>query len=292
MSVDDLVSLFETHPIMLVVASLFIINMTLTGFEIILDVITKKQRRWKDSFANCLIFISHQLVEKTAFAALGFVALLPFYFLTPLDIPMTAWSWFFALLAADLTYYWMHRIEHKSRILWASHSVHHSSEDYNLTVGFRLSLIEGLFEWAFLIPMILIGFNPFQALVALLLVAQYQHWIHTERIGKLGILDEIFNTPSVHRVHHGSTSRHLDKNFGGILMIWDKMFGTYEREDSQVIYGLTRNIKTNNLIKIMLIEFLYIYRDVRKCRNNRDRLKIILGGLAWRPKYFNKRHTD
>lgn len=129
MTVDYLVSLFETHPIMLVVASLFIINMTLTGFEIILDVITKKQRRWKDSFANCLIFISHQLVEKTAYAALGFVALLPFYFLTPLDIPMTAWSWFFALLAADLTYYWMHRIEHKSKILWASHSVHHSSED-------------------------------------------------------------------------------------------------------------------------------------------------------------------
>jgi sterol desaturase/sphingolipid hydroxylase (fatty acid hydroxylase superfamily) len=286
--IDYLVSLFETHQIMLVVAALFVTNLAITAFEIMLDLLTSKERRWKDTLANCAIFFAHQVAEKTAFASIGFVALLPFYILTPLEIPMNVFTWILALIAADLTYYWMHRLEHKHRILWASHSVHHSSEDYNLTVGFRLSLVEGLFEWAFLVPMILAGFNPFQALVALVLIAQYQHWIHTERVGKLGWLDEIFNTPSVHRVHHGSNRQYLDKNFGGVLMIWDKLFGTFQREEEKVVYGLTRNIHTNNPLKITFIEFGNIWRDIRKCRNNRDRLKIIFGGLSWRPDYFSK----
>jgi sterol desaturase/sphingolipid hydroxylase (fatty acid hydroxylase superfamily) len=183
----------------------------------------------------------------------------------------------------------MHRLEHEHRILWASHSVHHSSNDYNFTVGFRLSLVEGFFEWAFLIPMILIGFSPFQAIVGLVLVAQYQHWVHTERVTKLGWLDEVFNTPSVHRVHHGSNHQYIDKNYGGILMIWDKIFGTFAREEEKVIYGLTRDINTNNPIKIVFIEFSNIWRDVKKCRTMGDRLRIIFGGLSWRPSYFNSK---
>ncbi|EPJ43176.1 MAG: hypothetical protein OFPI_44040 [Osedax symbiont Rs2] len=286
MTIDFLGSLFETHAIMWVVVTLFLFNLALTGFEIIIDLVTQKQRCWKDTVANCVIFVAHQLLEKTAIASLGFVALLPFYLITPAHIAMTTWSWIIALLVADFSYYWMHRTEHQHRILWACHSVHHSSKDYNLTVSFRLSLIEGLFEWMFLVPMILIGFNPFQAIVALLLIAQYQHWIHTERIGKMGWLDEVFNTPSVHRVHHGSNSQYLDKNYGGVLMIWDKMFGTFEREDEKVIYGLTCNINSNNPVKITLLEFSRIYTDVKKCRNNRDRLKIVFGGLCWRPSYF------
>ncbi|USG61118.1 sterol desaturase family protein [Sneathiella marina] len=286
MTIEHVVSLFETHPIMIGVVMLFVINLCLTGIEIALDLLTKKQRRWKDTAANCALFIFQQVIERTALASLGFVALLPFFIFTPLQIPMNLWTWILALLAADLSYYWMHRVEHQIRLLWASHSVHHSSQDYNLTVGFRLSFVDGLFEWAFLVPMILLGFNPFQAIVALVLVAQYQHWIHTERVGKLGWLDALFNTPSNHRVHHGSNSRYLDKNYGGILMIWDRMFGTFEREDEKVVYGLTRNIRTNNPVRIIFTEFGDIWRDIRKCRTARDRLKIIFGGLSWRPDYF------
>lgn len=286
MTIDNLVAFFELHQIMWIVATLFIINLTITGIEIVLDLVTSKERRWKDTMANLVIFVAHQVIEKTAFASLGFIALLPFFYLTPLSIPMTIGTWLLALLAADFTYYWMHRLEHEHRILWASHSVHHSSNDYNLTVGFRLSLVEGFFEWAFLIPMILIGFNPFQAIVGLVLVAQYQHWVHTERVTKLGWLDEIFNTPSVHRVHHGSNRQYLDKNYGGILMIWDKIFGTFAREEEEVVYGLTNDIKTNNPVKIVFIEFGNIWRDVKKCRTMGDRLRIVFGGLSWRPSYF------
>ena len=288
MSVETLVSLFDLHQVMLVVVSLFFINISITFFEIILDFTTKKERRWKDTLANCAIFVAHQVIEKTAFASVGFIALLPFYYLTPLTIPMTVWTWIFALLAADFTYYWMHRLEHEHRILWASHSVHHSSEDYNLTVAFRLSILEGFFEWAFLIPMILLGFNPFQAIVGLILVAQYQHWVHTERVGKLGWLDEVFNTPSVHRVHHGSNAQYLDKNYGGVLMVWDKLFGTFAREDEKVVYGLTHNINTNNPIKITFVEFGRIWRDLKKCKTFGDGLRIVFGGLSWRPSYFPK----
>jgi sterol desaturase/sphingolipid hydroxylase (fatty acid hydroxylase superfamily) len=288
MTIDYISSLFETHHIMMVVAALFLINFSITGFEIVLDLLTKKERRWKDTLANCAIFITHQVIEKTAFASLGFVALLPFFIMTPLHIPMTPWTWVLALLAADFTYYWMHRIEHEHRILWASHSVHHSSEDYNLSVGFRLSPVEGFFEWAFLVPMILVGFNPFQAIVTLVLVAQYQHWVHTEHIGKLGWLDEVVNTPSVHRVHHGVNSQYLDTNYGGILMIWDKIFGTFAREEEKVVYGLTSNINTNNPIKVIFIEFGRIWNDLKQCRSSRDGFKIVFGALSWRPKYFSK----
>ena len=289
MTIDTLVAFFELHQIMRVVAALFIINLSITGIEIVLDLVTSKERRWKDTMANLAIFVAHQVIEKTAFASLGFVALLPFYYLTPLSIPMSVWTWVLALLAADFTYYWMHRLEHEHRILWASHSVHHSSNDYNFTVGFRLSLVEGFFEWAFLIPMILIGFSPFQAIVGLVLVAQYQHWVHTERVTKLGWLDEVFNTPSVHRVHHGSNDQYIDKKYGGILMIRDKIFGTFAREEEKVIYELTRDINTNNPVKIVFIEFCNIWRDVKKCRTMGDRLRIIFGGLSWRPSYFNSK---
>jgi sterol desaturase/sphingolipid hydroxylase (fatty acid hydroxylase superfamily) len=285
-SVDALVTLFETAQIINLIGLIFLINLAITAIEITLDLLTRKQRRWKDSAANLAIFVATQLLERTAFASIGFIGLLPFYYLTPLEFPMTWWSWALALLAADFTYYWMHRFEHEHRILWASHSVHHSSQDYNLTVGFRLCLIEGLFEWAFLIPMILIGFNPFQAIIGLILMAQYQHWIHTERVHKLGWLDEVFNTPSVHRVHHGSNRQYLDKNYGGILMLWDKLFGTYQREVEEVTYGLTRNINTNNPVTINIAEFRNLWRDMRKCRTLGDKLRMCFGGLSWRPDDF------
>lgn len=186
----------------------------------------------------------------------------------------------------------MHRIEHERRILWAGHSVHHSSEDYNLTVGYRLAWVSSLYEWIFLIPMVLLGFNPFQAIICLVLVAQYQHWIHTERIHKLGWLDDVFNTPSVHRVHHGSNQQYLDKNYGGVLIIWDKLFGTFQREDDPVTYGLTENIETNNPVAINFVEYRNILRDMRQCRTWKDKLWICLGRLSWRPAYFRSDKTD
>ena len=292
MSFTRLISLFEGSQIMTFVAYFFIFNMSLIFIETLTDLITSKKRRWKDTGANFLIFLINQLLEKTVVGSVGVICLMPFHWLTPISLPMNLLTWILAFFAADLTYYWMHRIEHEQRILWALHSVHHYSKDYNLSVSFRLSIIEGLIEWIFLIPMILVGFSPFQAIVGLILVAQFQTWIHTERIGKLGWLDKIFNTPSVHRVHHGSNKKYLDKNYGGFLIIWDRIFGTYQKEEEQVIYGLTKDINTNNPLLINFIEFKSIIKDLKKCKSWKDRFKIIFGNLSWRPDYFKDKSNN
>jgi len=291
MSFTRLISLFEGSQIMTFIAYFFIFNISLIFIETLIDLVTSKKRRWKDTGANFLIFIINQLLEKTVVGSVGVICLMPFHWLTPFSIPMNLLTWVLAFFAADLTYYWMHRVEHEKRFLWALHSVHHSSKDYNLSVSFRLSIIEGLIEWIFLIPMILIGFSPFQAIVGLILVAQFQTWIHTERIGKLGWLDKIFNTPSVHRVHHGSNKKYLDKNYGGFLIIWDRIFGTYQKEEEKVIYGLTKDINTNNPLLINFIEFKSILKDLKKCKSWKDRFKIIFGNLSWRPDYFKEKSS-
>lgn len=267
------------------IAYFFVFNISLIFIEIVIDLMTSKKRRWKDTGANFLIFIINQILQKTVVGSIGVICLIPFHWLTPFSIPINLLTWVLAFFIADLTYYWMHRIEHEQRILWALHSVHHSSKDYNLSISFRLSIIEGLIEWVFLIPMILVGFSPFQAIVGLILVAQFQTWIHTERIGKLGWLDKIFNTPSVHRVHHGSNRKYLDKNYGGFLIIWDRIFGTYQKEEEQVIYGLTKDINTNNPLLINFVEFKSIIKDLKTCKSRKDRFKIIFGSLSWRPDY-------
>jgi sterol desaturase/sphingolipid hydroxylase (fatty acid hydroxylase superfamily) len=224
----------------------FVFNSSMILIEMIVDLLSSKKRLWQDTGANIVIFLLGQLMEKSLYGAVSLGALFSISTLVVYEIPMTWWSWALGLLAADFSYYWMHRIEHKHRILWASHSVHHSSQEYNLSIALRLSIVEGLFEWVFLLPMIFIGFNPLQAVVCLVFIAQYQTWIHTKSINKLGWLDEVFNTPSVHRVHHGSNRQYLDKNFAGILLIWDKLFGTFQKEEEEVIFGLTKSINTYN----------------------------------------------
>lgn len=291
MSIEEIINLFDTAAVLKLVAIFFVFNIAIIAIEMLLDFSTSTQRRWKDTGANIAIYFMGALTDKALISALALVGLLPFYLLLPYEIPMTPWTWVLSLLAADFTYYWMHRTEHEHRILWALHSVHHSSQDYNLSVSLRLSIIENAVEWIFLIPMILLGFNPFQALISLVFVAQYQTWIHTKRVGKLGWLDEVFNTPSVHRVHHGSNKQYLDSNYGGILMLWDKLFGTFQREQEPVIYGLTKNIHTNNPITINFIEFKHIWRDVKRCQTGKDRLNTIFGSLEWRPDYFHNDQT-
>ena len=288
MSFAKLISLFEEAGIMTFIGYFFLFNLLLITSEIIWDLIATKKRRWNDTLANISIFVMNQLLEKTILGSLGVIFLIPISMLSIYQIPLNMYTWIAAFFVADFTYYWMHRLEHEHRILWASHSVHHSSQDYNLTISMRLSIVEGLFEWIFLIPMVLVGFSPFQAIIGLVLVAQFQTWIHTEKIGKLGWLDEVFNTPSVHRVHHGSNNKYLDKNYGGFLIVWDKLFGTYQREEEKVVYGLTKNIETNNPITINFIEYKNIWKEVKRCKTLKDKLKIIFGNLIWKPEYFEK----
>ena len=183
-----------------------------------------------------------------------------------------------ALVAWDLLYYWSHRIQHEHRLLWGNHVSHHSSRRYNLSTALRQPWSEFLLAWVHA-PMPLAGFTLAQTARAGQLNLLYQYWIHTEAIDRLPPqLERFLNTPSHHRVHHGRNPEYLDKNYGGVLIVWDKLFGTFEPEVRRVDYGLTKNISTHNPIRIAYHELADLARDVRRTPRLGDKLRRL-----WRP---------
>ncbi len=251
--------------------------------ETLWDFMFGNRNRVGETVANFVIAAVGFVLERSAYGLVFVIGLYLASPLAPFEIPLTWWSWALALLAADFSYYWMHRWEHEVRILWAHHSVHHSSPEFNLTTSLRLSWVESLIEWVFFVPMILIGFDPLQTLAAISIVTIYQTLIHTEKVGKLGWLDGILNTPSVHRVHHGANGKYLDRNYGGVLMIWDRLFGTYQKEEEAVIYGLTKQIGTANPILINVHEYVQIFKDLRRARSFRNFCGYLFKGPGWKP---------
>ena len=190
-------------------------------------------------------------------------------------------GWVAAITGWDFIYYWNHRFMHEVRALWAIHVVHHSSERYNLSTALRQPVADvfGVF-----LPYGLLA----RAGVRPALIAQargvnllYQYWIHTDAIRRLGAAEEVLNTPSHHRVHHGSNARYIDRNHGSMLIVWDRLFGTFEREDEPVVYGLTKNINSYNPERIATHEYRDIVRDVVASRNWTDRLSFVLRGPGW-----------
>lgn len=281
---DDLELRFDAYTGILELLGLYGLAMIgLAIIEILWDLAFTKRPGWKETAANIAIAAVNSLLERTAYGAVFIIALAVAESFLPYRLPVNAWSWIAALLLADFTYYWMHRFEHEIRALWAYHSVHHSSPEFNLTTAFRLAWVEGLVEWVFFLPMILLGFDLIQTLVALFFVVAYQTWIHTQKIDRLGWLDKIFNTPSVHRVHHGSNPEYLDKNYGGILILWDRMFGTYQAETEPVIFGVTKPLETANPITINFGEFLAIARDCLRAKSAGDAWHYLVRRPGWEP---------
>jgi sterol desaturase/sphingolipid hydroxylase (fatty acid hydroxylase superfamily) len=188
-----------------------------------------------------------------------------------------------AVLGWDFIYYWNHRLQHESRVLWAIHVVHHSSERYNLSTALRQPWAESLGMFVPYGALALLGIRPNLIETARQLNLLYQYWIHTDTIRRIGPLEEVLNTPSHHRAHHGSNRRYLDRNHGSILIVWDRLFGTFQREldDDPVVYGLTKNIGTFNPLRIATHEYADIVRDVRGATGWRDRLSFVLRGPGW-----------
>jgi sterol desaturase/sphingolipid hydroxylase (fatty acid hydroxylase superfamily) len=186
-----------------------------------------------------------------------------------------------AIAVWDAIYYWNHRAMHESRWLWAIHVVHHSSERYNLSTALRQPVAEAFGVFVPYSLMALAGFRPQLIETARGVNLLYQFWIHTETIGRLGPLEEVLNTPSHHRVHHGSNRRYIDRNQGSILILWDRLFGTFQREDEPVVYGLTANVGSFNPMRIATHEHADILRDVARARTWRDRLGYVFRGPGW-----------
>jgi len=186
-----------------------------------------------------------------------------------------------ALVGWDFIYYWNHRFMHESRYMWAVHVVHHSSERYNLSTALRQPVADALGTSVPYGALCLVGISPELVATARGVNLLYQFWIHTEAIGRLGPSEEVLNTPSHHRVHHGSNSQYLDRNHGSILIVWDRLFGTFEREDQRVVYGLTKNIDTFNPVRIATHEYADMLRDVARSTGWGERLSYVVRGPGW-----------
>ena len=237
----------------------------------------------KDTFASLGLGIGNVLVGFVTKAMIfGLFTLL--YNLRLLDLDAGKW-WFWVLLffADDFSYYWFHRTAHNVGWFWASHVVHHSSQHYNLAAALRQTWtgnLTGTFLfWAWL-P--LIGFHPIWVLFMQQISLIYQFWIHTETIQRLPkALEYVLNTPSHHRVHHGSDLKYLDKNHGGILIIWDRLFGTFQPEEERPTYGLTKNIASFNPVKIALLTWTELFRKAKSSGSFKNGLLYFLKPLGW-----------
>jgi sterol desaturase/sphingolipid hydroxylase (fatty acid hydroxylase superfamily) len=190
-------------------------------------------------------------------------------------------AWLAAIVGWDFIYYWNHRMMHEVRAMWAIHVVHHSSERYNLSTALRQPVADVLGVWVPYGWLARLGIRPKLIAQARGINLLYQYWIHTDAIRSLGPGEEVLNTPSHHRVHHGSNQRYIDRNHGSILIIWDRLFGTFQREDEPVVYGLTKNIGTFNPLRIASHEYRDILRDVAHSTSWRDRLSFVLRGPGW-----------
>jgi sterol desaturase/sphingolipid hydroxylase (fatty acid hydroxylase superfamily) len=213
-----------------------------------------------------------------------FVFTAAFVHLAPWELPTDTWWYWLALLAGlDLCYYWHHRFSHRVRIGWAGHQAHHSSEYMNFGTALRQKW-NPWFELVFWMPLPLLGFEPWTLYVAWSVNLIYQFLVHTELVHKLWRpIELVFNTPSHHRVHHGSDPEYLDKNYGGILIVWDRLFGTFVEEKHRPTYGLTKPVNTYNLLTLEYGHYADIGRDVRAARTWRERLGYVFGPPGWEP---------
>ncbi|KUL70632.1 MULTISPECIES: sterol desaturase family protein [unclassified Streptomyces] len=201
--------------------------------------------------------------------------------------PGSVWTWVLLFFAEDLAYYAYHRAHHRVRLLWASHVVHHSSVRFNLSTALRQSWtpMSGLPFW---MPLALLGIPPWMILLQQSISLIYQFFLHTERVDRLWRpIELVFNTPSHHRVHHGSNNVYLDRNYGGILIIWDRLFRTFQPEGERVVYGLTKNIDTYNPLRVAFHEYAATWHDIRTATRWRDRAGYAFGPPGWTPQPEN-----
>ncbi len=200
--------------------------------------------------------------------------------------------WLGALLAYDFLYYWHHRLGHEVNILWAAHVVHHQSEDFNLSTALRQTGSGFLLGWVFYWPMALLGVPPLVFASVALIDLLYQYWIHTEQIGRLGWFDRVFASPSNHRVHHGVNDRYVDKNYGGILILWDRLFGTFEEEhdDDPVVYGTRSPLRSWDPIRANVDTYIDLARDSWRARRWPDKLRVWIARPGWRPEDVAQRY--
>lgn len=208
----------------------------------------KKIFNFTNSIANINVGIAERLLDTLVTALFFFVYDYLYKHYGILHLQPSLLMWVALFICTDFTWYWYHRLAHEINLFWAAHIVHHQSEDFNYTVSARITVFQAIIRTGFWAILPIIGFPAEMITSVLLIHGLYPFFIHTRLVGNLGILEYIFVTPSHHRVHHASNPEYLDKNYGDVLIIWDKLFGTFKKEESEIVYGLTKPLKSNSFL--------------------------------------------
>jgi len=241
-----------------------------------------EQRDFWTSMGVMLLTVVVDLLPKLLGIWLMFVA----YAYSPFkDLVTATWPfWLLLFLLDDFTYYWFHRGNHEVRLMWAGHVSHHNSQYYNLGTALRQGVGERVIKYLFWCPLAFLGFHPLMIVIMMSISLIYQYWLHTQAVARLpGWIEAVFNTPSHHRVHHGSNVRYLDRNHAATLIIWDRLFGTFSEESDEepVVYGLTRNIETHNVFRVSFDEYRALWRDMKRAPRLGDKLRYIFMAPGW-----------
>ena len=257
--------------------------MLLIGIEWLVSIrMNKKVYRLNDAVADLGCGIGDQMLGLLVKTGLVFVYILIYDNFRLFDLMQTPWlAWTVAIVGVDFFYYWYHRFSHRTQVGWATHVVHHQSEEYNLAVALRQPWFAKIYSWSFYLVLPLIGLPVELYVTSFAFNLLYQFWIHTRLIKTLGPFEWVFNTPSHHRVHHGINREYLDKNYGGILIIWDRMFGTFEQEVEEPIYGTLAPIRSWNPFWVNSWPLLKLIRDSFRQKALSDKLTLWLRPPGW-----------
>ncbi len=256
----------------------------LIGLELLIArLLERDYYRLADSFADLGCGVVQQLLEILVKTAL-FAGYLFVYRFHALEIRMdSAVAWLLCFVGVDFIYYWFHRLSHEINAFWAAHVVHHQSEEYNLSVALRQGALQGWFSWAFYLPLAAVGFPPLMFLATSSLDTLYQFWIHTRVIGRLGPLEWVLNTPSHHRVHHGRNPKYIDRNHAGTLIVWDRLFGTFQAEEEEPVYGITTPLASWNPVWANLQYWVELGSKARRATRLSDKLRLFVKRPGWHP---------
>jgi len=242
--------------------------------------------RLNDSVGSLSLGVLSQARRFVTLGVGGYVYyLITEYFSLPLMDSGHWLTWVLAMVMYDFCYYWLHRLGHERTLLWAAHVAHHQSEDYNLTTALRQTSTGFLLGWIFYIPMYLLGIPAEVVVTVGSINLIYQFWVHTEHVGKLGWYEWFFVTPSNHRVHHAQNDRYLDRNYGGLFIIWDRLFGTYQEEmdDEPVVFGIRGPLRSFNPVRALTHIYVDMARDSWHTKRWRDKIRVWFGRTGWRP---------
>lgn len=257
----------------------------LIGIELLWAWLQEKPYyRLDDSLNDLACGVVDQLVEAFAKTVLFAGYLLLYERARLFEIPQSSLAaWAACFIGVDFLYYWFHRKSHEVNAFWAAHVVHHQSEEYNLTVALRQGAFQSWFAWIFYLPLALVGFPPLMFLAVSSFNTLYQFWIHTRAIGRLGPLELLLNTPSNHRVHHARNPKYIDRNHGGTLIVWDRLFGTYKAEEDEPVYGITTPLQSWNPVWANFSHWAALLSKARRITRWPDRLRLFGKPPGWQP---------